>query len=89
MGLTIGNWVQLAVLLVGGTMAFANVYDGLGSLRQEVTRVEQHSRELEIRIRAVEVLQASQSSDLRNIQIGINEIKASLDRLAMERGRQP
>ncbi|HEY0213940.1 MAG TPA: hypothetical protein VGC40_10200 [Paenirhodobacter sp.] len=35
----------------------------------------------ENRIRSVEIAQASQSSDLRNIQIGISEIKAQLDKM--------
>lgn len=35
----------------------------------------------EARIRALEIAQASQSSDLRSIQIGISRIEAQLERL--------
>jgi hypothetical protein len=93
MGLTLGNYIQIGLFVVGGLAAFVKLEADQRTQQSQLARMEQNSREiearmdqntreLEARIRAVEVLQASQSSDLRNIQIGINEIKAGLDRLS-------
>ena len=35
----------------------------------------------EARVRAVEIAQASQTSDLRSIQVGISEIKAAISKI--------
>lgn len=48
---------------------------------EHVTKFEMLANAYESRIRAVEIAQASQTSDLRNIQIGINEIKDQIRRI--------
>jgi len=46
-----------------------------------VIAVKADAQGREGRIRAVEIAQASQSSDLRSIQIGISRIEARLEKL--------
>ena len=46
--------------------------------RHEATLARQ---QLETRVRAVEINQAGQTSDLRAIQVGISEIKAAISKI--------
>lgn len=90
--ITLGNVLTILAMLAAVITGYANLKaeqtrlgEKLGSIEQaELGRAAaydgRHTNH-EGRIRAVEIAQASQSSDLRNIQIGINEIKGALDRL--------
>lgn len=82
--LTIGAVV--ATVVAGWTnLQAVQVQQGrqLEALELEVTAT---TAQTESRVRSLEIQQAGQSSDLRNIQVGINEIKAALDRLSDQRG---
>lgn len=56
----------------------------LTNRREFDERLRQVEREADARLRLLETAQASQSTELRNILIGINEIKTSLAALARE-----
>jgi hypothetical protein len=58
----------------------------IGKIEAEADQHEAEARILvqqhEARLRAIEVAQASQSSDLRSIQIGINRIETKLEKMS-------
>lgn len=54
---------------------------------QRVQRFETTAAQFEARLRQTELTQAGQTSDLRAIQLGINEIKGQLDRMAGQPAR--
>lgn len=92
---TLGNIITIGTMIAGLAIGYANIQAQQVSdarrLEDLETRVQDaidtqlsHEREFEARLRSVEVAQASQSSDLRNLLIGVNEIKVSLDRLTRE-----
>ena len=76
---TIGVGLIGAGLYVGLTIATLStqVEQGRAAWQEAAAARSQ----LEVRVRSVEINQASQTSDLRTIQIGISEIKASLAKL--------
>ena len=90
--ISLGNIVTIAVVLVGAAGAWFTVVLQQGHLSEKVAMIEttittktagrdQQMSAHEARIRAVEIAQASQSSDLRSIQIGISRIEATLEKL--------
>ncbi|RWR06000.1 hypothetical protein [Paenirhodobacter populi] len=90
--MSLGNLITIGVVLFGAIGAWFTLVAGQQQLTRDLiqiqtefsTRKVERDRQLdahESRIRAVEIAQASQSSDLRNIQIGISEIKASIAKL--------
>lgn len=92
---TLGNIITIGTMIAGLSIGYANIQaqQAEAARRMDVLEVTvkdavetqlSHEREFEARLRSVEVAQASQSSDLRNLLIGVNEIKVSLDRLTRE-----
>lgn len=90
---TMGNILTIGAMVVGLSLGYANLQgqQAAQERRLEVLEVGHRDRAAESnaraqavdgRLRSLEVAQASQSSDLRAIQAGINEIKQALDRLA-------
>ncbi len=76
---TIGGGLIGAGLYVGLTIATLSTQVAQSrDAWQEATRARQ---QLETRVRAVEINQASQTSDLRSIQVGISEIKAAISKI--------
>ena len=75
---------------VGGGLIGAGLYVGL-TIATLSTQVAQSRdawaeatlarQQLETRVRAVEINQAGQTSDLRAIQVGISEIKAAISKI--------
>lgn len=91
--ITLGNMLTIGTLVFGLAASYANINARQNNSEERLSLVESNlkestmetnarERELEGRLRLIEVAQASQSSDLRNIQVGINELKTSLDQLA-------
>ena len=87
-----GNIVTVSVLVVGLVAGWTSMKAATERAEADILRLqadtdrrikafEETARAYEGRIRAVEIAQASQSSDLRSIQQGINEIKEQLRRL--------
>ena len=91
--ISLRNVVTIAVVLIGAITAWNTVVNRQTQLAEKVaimeTETERRSANRdqqlaghEARIRAMEIMQASQSSDLRAIQGGIDRIEAQLERLS-------
>ena len=90
--ISLGNIITVLVVLIGAVTAWNTVVSEQAKLAEKLAMVEttitarvairdQQMAGHEARIRAVEIAQASQSSDLRNIQIGISRIEAQLEKM--------
>lgn len=90
--ISFGNIVTVGVVLAGIIASFAVAQYQIADIGRRMERMQSESSEkaarlemsasaYESRIRAVEIAQASQTSDLRSIQAGINEIKDQMRRL--------
>lgn len=90
--ITLGNILTIIALVLGLSAGYSNLEARLSAQAEKVAAMDQTIRErnsladsrttaTDTRVRAVEIMQASQTSDLRNIQVGINEIKTALERL--------
>jgi hypothetical protein len=79
--ISLGHLISLAVVLGTGVIAYADLRTKLTRVVADVVIVEAEATAREARIRAVEIAQAGQTSDLRAIQIGINRIEAQLERM--------
>lgn len=79
--ITTGNVLTIVGMLIAGALAYGDLRGSQFQAISDLNQLRQVSQQHEARIRAVEIAQASQSSDLRAIQIGISEIKAQLDKL--------
>ena len=91
--ISFGNILTVGVVLAGLIASFAVAQYQIADMgrrmeqmhadaTERAARLDLAANAYESRIRAVEIAQASQTSDLRNIQIGINEIKDQVRRLA-------
>lgn len=76
-----GHIMTFAVAAVTGILAYADLRARSGQLVLDVVAIKSDAQSREARIRAVEIAQASQSSDLRSIQVGISRIEARLEKL--------
>lgn len=90
--ISLGNIITVLVVLVGAVTAWNTVVSEQAKLTEKIAvmettyaaRVANRDQQFaghEARIRAVEIAQASQSSDLRNIQVGIGRIEAQLEKM--------
>ncbi|WP_322889300.1 MULTISPECIES: hypothetical protein [unclassified Yoonia] len=90
---TMGNLLTIGAMVVGLSIGWATIEARQEALERRMEMLETAHREkvqesnaraaaVDARLRSLEVAQASQSSDLRAIQAGIDEIKAALNRLA-------
>ena len=79
--ISLGHLISIGTVLVAGAMAYGSIRAEQDRVAGEVVALEQAQQLHEGRIRAVELSLASQSSDLRNIQVTLGEIKIGLDRL--------
>ena len=93
MKMSLGNIITIGVLVVSLTGAFVTVQNQVGNMQASIVELQNRQSEknnrweaiseaYEKRIRAIEIAQASQSSRLEAIQIGINDIKDQLRRIA-------
>lgn len=74
----------LAVLIVQfaiGVMWVTTLSNSVQTHTKDISEIKTDAVGRESRIRALEIAQASQSSDLRSIQIGISRIEAQLEKL--------
>lgn len=87
-----GHLLTAAGMLAAGLWGYAGLWASQEQLAREMEQVKATlNRDMEViqsdavnreaRLRAVEVAQASQSSDLRNIQMGISDIKSTLEKM--------
>lgn len=76
---TIGVGLICAGLYVGLTIATLSTQ--MEQIRAAWIEAGIARTEIEARVRAVEINQAGQTSDLRSIQIGIAEIKAAINKI--------
>lgn len=90
---TMGNILTIGAMVVGLSIGYANLQGQQAAQERRLESLEVSQRErvadsnaralaVDGRLRSLEVAQASQSSDLRSIQAGINEIKQALDRIS-------
>ncbi|WP_151718352.1 hypothetical protein [Gemmobacter serpentinus] len=90
--ISLGNIVTIAVVFVGAVTAWNTVVSRQTQMAEKIAVMEtsiaaktagrdQQMSAHEARIRAVEIAQAAQSSDLRAIQSGISRIEAQMERL--------
>jgi hypothetical protein len=80
--ISLGHLISIGTILVAGSVAYGALRAEQDRVAAEVVSLEQSQQLHEGRIRAVELSLASQSSDLRNIQVTLGEIKVTLDRVA-------
>ena len=93
--ITLGNVLVVIGMLVSGVSAFVYLQAGQAKQASDMVRLERimaeqtdtlsrQRTEQEGRLRAVEVAQAAQSSDLRNIQTLLTRIELQLERIKPE-----
>jgi hypothetical protein len=79
--ISLGHIISIALIIFGGVTAYADLRSSQTQLATEVSNIARAAENREGRVRSVEIAQASQTSDLRSIQVGISEIKAALAKL--------
>ena len=77
-----GHILTAAALFATGVAGFTHVKSEVAKISAEVIAISADAKQVESRIRAVEIAQASQSSDLRSIQSGIARIEMQLEKLS-------
>ena len=82
--ISLGHVLTFLAMLIGGISAWSNLRSDQDRMMTEMTRMQSENSARESRLRTLEIAQASQSSDLRSIQTGISEIKATLDKLSRQ-----
>lgn len=84
--ISLGHVISMVAMIAACILAYSTLSARQESLLGEMVALKAEAQARESRIRAVEIAQAGQSSDLRSIQIGISEIKAQLDRMTGQPG---
>jgi hypothetical protein len=79
--ISLGHIISIALIIFGGVTAYADLRSSQTQLAAEITTIARSAENREGRVRAVEIAQASQTSDLRAIGVGISEIKSALAKL--------
>jgi hypothetical protein len=79
--ISLGHVISVGVILIGGMVAFFDLRGQQSQLASEVVTISRAADAREVRLRSVEIAQASQTSDLRTIQVGIGKIEAQLQKL--------
>ncbi len=79
--ISLGHVISIITILAGGIWAYAAISARQEAIAADMVTVKADAQAREVRIRAVEIAQASQSSDLRAIQGGIARIEAQLEKL--------
>lgn len=76
-----GHLLTVGAMIVAGLGGYFDLRGGQMRMIGDVVAMQRASEAHEARIRAVEIAQASQSSDLRAIQIALSRIEAGLEKL--------
>lgn len=79
--ISLGHVLTFVGMLATGITAFVYLSVGQAQMEREMIAVRADAVAREGRIRAVEIAQASQSSDLRAIQNSLTRIEAAVERL--------
>lgn len=91
--ISITNVLAMVFFFIGAVTAWGTLVNGQARLAEKIANIESviaqrtimrdaQAGGFEARLRVIEIAQASQSSDLRAIQSGINRIEARLDKQA-------
>lgn len=78
----VGHIITLVVTAATIVTMWNNMSNKLEQLQTTMDGYQQQTSTYADRVRVVELAQASQASDLRNIQIGISEIKTAISEIA-------
>lgn len=95
---TVGNILTMLAVALAVIWSYATLQSEQARQADKIVNIEQFLKERgamrdadsirkDARIMGLEIAQASQSSDLRNIQVGINEIKISISQLSQKVSR--
>ena len=76
-----GHLLTVAAMVAAGLGGYFELRGGQARVTADVLMIQRAAEAHEARIRAVEIAQASQSSDLRAIQIALSRIEAGLEKL--------
>ena len=79
--ISLGHLISIGLVAFGGITAYSDLRSQQAQVSAEVASIAKAAEARETRLRAVEIAQASQTSDLRSIQIGIIEIKTALNKM--------
>lgn len=79
--ISLGHIISIGLIIFGGITAYADLRGMQNQLSAEVASMTRAAENREARVRSVEIAQASQTSDLRSIQVGITEIKSAINKL--------
>lgn len=79
--ISLGHIISIVLIIFGGVTAYADLRSSQTQLATDISNIARAAENREGRIRSVEIAQASQTSDLRSIGVGISEIKAALTKL--------
>lgn len=82
--ISLGHVISIVMVLSTCLLAYATLYVTQQQMAAEIVSIKADAQAREARIRAVEIAQASQSSDLRAIQIGIGRIEAQLEKMQVK-----
>lgn len=77
--ITLGNLITIAVLLAGLIAGWVRLESQVSEQNRRMDGITAASTDREVRLRAVELTQASQSSDLRAIQASLGRIERLLE----------
>ena len=79
--ISLGHIISITLIIFGGVTAYADLRSSQTQLATQVYNLSRAYENVEGRVRSGEIAQASQTSDLRAIGVGISEIKAALVKL--------
>lgn len=80
-----GNIISILAMLVTVTAGYVTMAKTLEALTLRLTQIESEASAFEGRLRATELTQAGQASDLRSIQATLQKIDGKLDRLSQQK----
>ena len=79
-----GNILSILAMMVTVTAGYVTLTNTQESQAMSIARLEEGSRGLDARLRAAELTQAGQASDLRSIQATLLKIDSKLDRISQQ-----
>lgn len=79
--ISLGHVISILTVLAACIMAYAALSARQERMAADIMVMQEAALAREVRIRALEIAQAGQTSDLRAIQIGIARIEAQLEKL--------
>ena len=83
--ISLGHLLSFVFMVVAGITAYADLRSTSIRLDRDVLAISAAADQREARVRAVEIAQASQSSDLRAILLSISRIESQLNKMQESR----